>query len=135
MFNNTGEYEKFRATVKIWIPSLVTLDGTDFKSLQTFPGLAEQVKSEMSMHIARYQSGAGAPLATIPEKKVGDADEDVFEAMKKKQAAAGGTAGTKAATYAYNKTAHRKYNSQKTLFERILKSHSEGNRFIRNDDL
>ena len=59
--------------------------------------------------------------------------EDVFEAMKKKQAA--GKSATTGATYQFNKTAHRKYNSQKSLFERILKSHSEGNRFIRNEDL
>jgi hypothetical protein len=56
--------------------------------------------------------------------------------MKKKQAAAGGKgAAANQATYQYNKTAHRKYTSQKSLFERILKSHSEGNRFIRNEDL
>ena len=33
MFNNTNQaYEKFRATVKIWLPALQTLDGTDFNN-------------------------------------------------------------------------------------------------------
>lgn len=67
-------------------------------------------------------NGGSTPLATIPEKPG--------------MANASGAAGQKqGATYQFNKTAHRKYNSQKSLFERILKSHSEGNRFIRNDDL
>ena len=74
-----------------------------------------------------YANGASV-LAPIPEGRKGDADEDVLAAMKKKQAAGG-------PTYQFNKTAHKKYNSQKTLFERILKSHSEGNRFIKNEDL
>ncbi len=30
LFDNEEKYEVFRATVKIWLPSLVTLDGTDF---------------------------------------------------------------------------------------------------------
>ena len=82
------------------------------------------------------------PLATIPENRMGVAqDEDVFEAMRKKQQATTGAGGQKQVaqpggpTYQFNKTAHRKYNSQKSLFERILKSHSEGNRFIKNEDL
>jgi len=41
----------------------------------------------------------------------------------------------KKGTFEYNKKAHRKYNSSRSLLERILKSHSEGNRFIRNEDL
>lgn len=65
--------------------------------------------------------------------------EDVYENLKKqnatatasKQAAAGGGKST----YTFNQRAHKKYNSTKSLVERILKSHSEGNRFIRNEDL
>ena len=30
MFDSEEKYAEFRATVKIWIPSLQTLDGTDF---------------------------------------------------------------------------------------------------------
>jgi hypothetical protein len=50
---------------------------------------------------------------------------------KKKQgaAAAGGS------TYQFNQRAYKKYHSTRSLVERILKSHSEGNRFIRNEDL
>jgi len=48
---------------------------------------------------------------------------------KKKGISAGGT------NFEYNARAHKKYNSNRSLLERILKSHSEGNRFIRNDDL
>lgn len=38
-------------------------------------------------------------------------------------------------TFEFNKRAYKKYHSTRSLFERILKSHSEGNRFIRNEDL
>jgi len=61
-----------------------------------------------------------------------DNEEDVFEAMKKKNAS---QAGAGQRSYQYNARAHKKYSSTRTLLERILKSHSEGNRFIRNEDL
>lgn len=32
MFDNEKKYEEFRATIKIWLPSLQTLDGTDFSA-------------------------------------------------------------------------------------------------------
>jgi hypothetical protein len=32
MFDSDTKYEEFRATVKIWLPSLQTLDGTDFSA-------------------------------------------------------------------------------------------------------
>ena len=38
-------------------------------------------------------------------------------------------------TFAYNKKADKKYNSSRGLIEKILKSKSEGNRFIGNNDL
>ena len=38
-------------------------------------------------------------------------------------------------TFQYNKRAHKKYSSTRSLVDRILKSHSEGNRFIKNADL
>lgn len=128
----TTAYDRFRATVKIWCPSLVTLDGTDFTS-------DSALISKLSPEIERSKQGIinqfanGQQLTTIPENsRVAAGDEDVYEAMKKKQAA--GKPDSKA-TYQFNKTAHRKYNSTKSLFDRILKSNSEGNRFIRNDDL
>lgn len=34
MFDSEDKYEVFRATVKIWLPNLITLDGTDFTSNQ-----------------------------------------------------------------------------------------------------
>jgi hypothetical protein len=30
MFSNPGKYEDFRAKIKIWLPTLETLDGTNF---------------------------------------------------------------------------------------------------------
>lgn len=32
MFESDAKYSDFRATFKIWIPTLYTLDGTDFKN-------------------------------------------------------------------------------------------------------
>ena len=34
MFESDIKYDDFRATFKIWIPSLLTLDGTDFSNNQ-----------------------------------------------------------------------------------------------------
>ena len=34
MFENESKYEDFRATTKIWLPTLQTLDGTDFSGNQ-----------------------------------------------------------------------------------------------------
>ena len=36
VFSNDQFYQEFRAKFKIWIPSLKTLDGTDFKDDQGF---------------------------------------------------------------------------------------------------
>ena len=82
------------------------------------------------------------PLETIPEEvkkgafsgapgKKNVAEEDILSDLKKKKggAAAGGS------TYQFNQRAYKKYHSTRSLVERILKSHSEGNRFIRNEDL
>jgi hypothetical protein len=47
-----------------------------------------------AIKIQYANGGSGVPLAAIPEKgRKGGDDEDVFEAMKKKQAAAGGKGG------------------------------------------
>ncbi len=34
MFDNEQKYEDFRVTIKIWLPQLQTLDGTDFANNQ-----------------------------------------------------------------------------------------------------
>ncbi len=84
------------------------------------------------------------PLETIPEESKGGkqstsaaggkknvAEEDILKDLKKnnKSGAAGGS------SYQFNQRAYKKYHSTRSLVERILKSHSEGNRFIRNEDL
>jgi hypothetical protein len=53
----------------------------------------------------------------------------------KKQKAGGAGAGAGGSSYQFNQRAYKKYHSTRSLVERILKSHSEGNRFIRNEDL
>ncbi len=88
----------------------------------------------------------GAPikkqLETIPEEvkkgasgqqsgKKNVAEEDILKDLKKNKA--GGAAG--GSSYQFNQRAYKKYHSTRSLVERILKSHSEGNRFIRNEDL
>ena len=35
MFESESKYDLFRATFKIWLPSLLTLDGTDFAHNQS----------------------------------------------------------------------------------------------------
>jgi hypothetical protein len=52
--------------------------------------LRKEVEQSKPGIIQRYQGG-GTPLATIPENSKAGAgdDEDVYEAMKKKQAMAG----------------------------------------------
>jgi len=82
------------------------------------------------------------PLETIPEESKGlkgassgkknVAEEDILRDMKKQK---GGAAGGGGASYQFNQRAYKKYHSTRSLVERILKSHSEGNRFIRNEDL
>lgn len=92
--------------------------------------------------------GSKKPLDTIPEegKKWGGssaasggtsakknvAEEDILSDLKKKK---GGAAGGGGSTYTFSSRAYKKYHSTRSLVERILKSHSEGNRFIRNEDL
>ena len=112
-------YKQFRAKFSIWLPNLHTLDGTDFSDDQAMIKqlrAAEQGKKNKAM--------GGSDLPAIPEENSSSQAAD-----KNLKAQSGTTA------FAFNQKAHRKYNSSKSLFERILKSHSEGNRFIRNEDL
>ena len=78
--------------------------------------MRKEVEQSKPGIIQRYQGG-GTPLATIPENSKAGAgdDDDVYEAMKKKQAVAGKqgatTGNTATATYQYNQKAHRKFQS------------------------
>ena len=112
------KYEEFRATFKIWLPGLMTLDGIDFAKDQA--KIAE-IRATVEQHRDRIMSGG--PMTAIPEEGQG-------------QTTGGAAAdGGQKRTYQFNQRAYKKYHSTKSLVERILKSHSEGNRFIRNDDL
>ena len=128
MFSGQGsKYDEFRAKFKIWLPTLETLDGTDFsKDDATIARMFDQVETSKS---AAMKKGAG--LDTIDEE-VKNADVDADGLLKKgaNKNAAGGQR-----SYQFNQRAYKKYHSTKSLVERILKSHSEGNRFIRNEDL
>ena len=139
IFDSEGKYSEFRATCKIWLPSLVTLDGTDFS--QNVDAIKQKQKEvEAKKNHALKSSGPKKALESIPEEgkkwsgaggKKQVAEEDILSDLKKKKggAAAGGS------TYQFNQRAYKKYHSTRSLVERILKSHSEGNRFIRNEDL
>ena len=60
-----------------------------------------------------------------PQKQKGGAEDDLLKDLKH-----GGKG-----KFQFNQRAFKKYHSSRSLVERILKSHSEGNRFIRNEDL
>lgn len=138
MFDSEEKYAEFRATVKIWIPTLLTLDGTDFS--QNADDIKKKQK-EVEAQKAQAMRGVKKPLDTIPEEKKewkgtggkkNVAEEDILSDLKKKKQGAAAAGGS---TYQFNQRAYKKYHSTKSLVERILKSHSEGNRFIRNEDL
>ena len=145
MFDSDDKYSEFRATVKIWLPQLNTLDGTDF-SLNQEAIRSKQKEVEGQKNKALANAGIvqkrSQPLETIHEesKKGGGApsggkknvaEEDILKDLKKNKA--GGAPG--GSSYQFNQRAYKKYHSTRSLVERILKSHSEGNRFIRNEDL
>ena len=71
----------FRAQFKVWIPSLVTLDGIDFsKDEVKIADVRAQIEEEKALKLQRLASGGGAGgLPTIPEEA--------------KSAAAGGQTG------------------------------------------
>lgn len=89
------EYLKFRAKIKVWLPNLLTLDGTDFtEEANEIIKIRTQVESEKPKLISQFSSGVvSAPtvLASIPEESKSQnlrtgADEDVFEKLKAKNA-------------------------------------------------
>ena len=122
VFKNDLAYKQFRAKFSIWIPSLITLDGVDFKEDTS---LIMKIKHTEQQKRVKLQ---GDKMQVIHEEQVKDASSKPV-VDKTIKAAAGSTA------FQYNQRAHKKYSSQKSLVDRILKSHSEGDRFIRNEDL
>ena len=116
-------YKQFRARFAIWLPNLKTLDGTDFSDDQALIG-----KLRSAEEAKKNKKG----LDTIPEAmpKMGGSSQAASAPVDKNLKAQSGTTA-----FQFNQKAHKKYNSSKSLIERILKSHSEGNRFIRNEDL
>jgi len=123
VFSNETMYKQFRARFAIWLPNLKTLDGTDFSDDQA---LISKLRS--AEEAKKNKKG----LDTIPEAmpKMGGSSQAASVPVDKNLKAQSGTTA-----FQFNQKAHKKYNSSKSLIERILKSHSEGNRFIRNEDL
>ena len=63
VFSNELFYQEFRAKFSIWIPSLRTLDGTDFKEDQGFITKMRGQENEKKLKMAN-----GGQLETIPEE-------------------------------------------------------------------
>ena len=55
------KYDMFRAKLKVWIPTLVTLDGTDFSKDTEIVKLKPQIEKEKMSILT-------AGLASIPEE-------------------------------------------------------------------
>ena len=87
MFSNPNKYEEFRAKIKIWLPSLDTLDGTDFSkdsaAIARTLAAVEQLKAKV---MAKHTPAQGGQLASIPEK----AGQDVDDLLKRGKAGASG---------------------------------------------
>ncbi len=80
--------------------------------------------SKYQPYKATYRGGRTAQQeieAQMPKEKPSKKD-------KKEKGSGGGK-------LSFNHKAYKKYNSSKSLAEKILKSNSEGNRFIMNADL
>ena len=72
MFSNPNKYEEFRAKIKIWLPSLETLDGTDFtKDSATIAKNMNAIEQLKAKVMAKHTPPQGGQLATIPEKGSG----------------------------------------------------------------
>ena len=85
MFTNNAGYMEFRATVKIWLPSLQTLDGTGFSNDQAqINALAASIEAQKPPLRATYSAGGAAPLPSIPEKQKLCNDDDVYAQLKAK---------------------------------------------------
>ena len=73
----------------------------------------------------------------LENPKASAANHDPFKALAsdKGRSKVATVAGTNNSKLSYNHKSYKKYNSTRSLAERILKSNSERNRFIKNDDL
>ena len=74
MFSNPNKYEEFRAKIKIWLPTLETLDGTNFDqdsaNIAKHFNAVEQLKAKV---MAKHTPAQGGQLASIPENSKGGA--------------------------------------------------------------
>lgn len=69
MFTNNAAYLEFRATVKIWLPQLQTLDGTQFTNdTQRVQALAPSIEAQKPQIRQKYLAGGSAQLSSIPEQ-------------------------------------------------------------------
>ena len=119
------KYRSFRQTFKKCFKRLTSLDGSDFDgSNVVLPGILTSKESKLD------------PI--LEEKKAFATSYDPFKgkgATKGRPKAYTVSGGKGKGKLSYNHKAYKKYNSTRSLAERILKSNSEGNRFIKNDDL
>ncbi|CAI2379154.1 unnamed protein product [Moneuplotes crassus] len=124
---NESKYEAFRKTFRKSFKKLLSLDGADFDgSSIVLPGVLSSKSQGLT------------PI--LEESKARATNYDPHKALE-----SGGVKRGKSSTLAvtskgkgkltYNHKAYKKYNSTRSLADRILKSNSEGNRFIKNDDL
>lgn len=128
---NEKKYDSFRSTIKHSIKSLQSLDGSDFDgSSVVLPGiLGSKNRGQLDPILEESKASATTydPFAGNTDDKGRSKAQTVFVPGK--------GAGTGTGKLSYNHKAYKKYNSSRSLAERILKSNSEGNRFIKNDDL
>ena len=119
------KYEKFRDTVHRAIKTLQSLDGSNFEgSKVVLPGILAGKSSDLETVLEDPNSKAAKydPSSKGEDKRVKSKTMTM-------------TAGKGTGKLSYNHKAYKKYNSEKSLADRILKSNSEGNRFIKNNDL
>ena len=54
MFEDESKYEEFRATIKIWIPQMATLDGTGFmESVEAMVGFMHKLCRKINIRISK----------------------------------------------------------------------------------
>ena len=117
-----AEYETFRKTFKRAFKKMMSLDASDFDGGSVcLPG------------ILTSKGGKLDPI--LEESKASATSYDPFKGKGSRSKAKTVAMGKGTGKLSYNHKAYKKYNSSRSLAERILKSNSEGNRFIKNDDL
>ena len=120
-----AKYEEFRSIFKGHLKTLVSLDGCDFDGSRVIlPGVISSKTTELEPILEESKSTATKYSPKRPTST-----------RESKSRAAPVAVGKGTGKLSYNHKAYKKYNSSRSLAERILKSNSEGNRFIKNDDL